>query len=142
MQSKQAEEQAKQQEFARRMAEGQARLPELIPEWTNPQVKAAEGRQLSEFLTGQAGFSQEEVAGNTDPRLIAMARDAMRYRQLQAKKPEVAKKVAKAPKAVTKPNAAKTQKNQGQQEFERRRGRFQKSGSTRDLGRLIELTLD
>ena len=50
------------------------------------------------------GYSDQELSNVTDPRLVQVLHDAMRWRELQAQKPQAMKKVAEAPKAV-KPQA-------------------------------------
>lgn len=59
------------------------------------------GKELVQKLnvTGRDyGFSPEEMSTITDPRHIRVLHDAMKYRELQAKKPEALKKVQAAPK--------------------------------------------
>jgi len=50
------------------------------------------------------GYSDQELSNVTDPRLVQVLHDAMKWRELQAQKPQAMKKVAEAPKAV-KPQA-------------------------------------
>ena len=54
------------------------------------------------------GFNREEVTNMVDSRAIKVLHDAMKYRQLQAGKPEVEKRVASVPKVMKPGVAAKT----------------------------------
>lgn len=68
---------------------------------TGPNAIPGFGKELVQKLnvTGREyGFSPEEMSTITDPRHIRVLHDAMKYRELQAKKPEAMKKVAAAPK--------------------------------------------
>lgn len=66
--------------------------PNALPDFTMETVK-----KLNQ--TGQEyGISPEELNALTDPRHIRILHDAMRYRELQAKKPEAIKKAKLAPK--------------------------------------------
>ncbi|OMG85398.1 hypothetical protein [Achromobacter xylosoxidans] len=68
---------------------------------TGPNAIPGFGKELVQKLnvTGRDyGFSPEEMSTITDPRHIRVLHDAMKYRELQAKKPEAMKKVAAAPK--------------------------------------------
>lgn len=68
---------------------------------TGPDAIPGFGKELVQKLnvTGRDyGFSPEEMSTITDPRHIRVLHDAMKYRELQAKKPEALKKVQAAPK--------------------------------------------
>jgi hypothetical protein len=52
----------------------------------------------------QYGYGDEELSNVTDARLVHVLHDAMRWRELQEKRPEAMKKVAQAP-VVVKPQA-------------------------------------
>ena len=87
-----AEDQRKQQETVQ--AENE-RLVEKVPEWRDAAVRTKEVGEIAEFLT-ELGYSKDELNGLVDHRALLVARDAARYRQLQA---------AKAKKAVATPPA-------------------------------------
>lgn len=58
------------------------------------------------------GFSQDELGNVFDHRLVRLMRDAAAYRELQAQKPAVQKKIAEAPKLPSKANPTpQTRKN-------------------------------
>lgn len=52
------------------------------------------------------GFSDEELNATTDPRLLRVLNDAMRFRELQAKKPAAVGKVKGAPQKPAKQTAS------------------------------------
>ncbi len=89
-----ADEQRKQMETVR--AENE-RLVEKVPEWRDAKVREKEVGEIAEFLTG-LGYSKDELNGLVDHRALLVARDAARYRQLQAAK---AKKAAPEPPVRT-----------------------------------------
>lgn len=91
---------AEAQRIAKLAEEGRQKLFEAVPELANPENAKA-------LIDGAKayGFAPEEVAAAIDHRILAMAWDAARYRQMQAKNP-ADKQVRKPPKVV-KPGAAK-----------------------------------
>lgn len=125
------------QERQQYLQENARKLPDLIPEWADQTKAAAEKRELADYLVNSAGFSRQEVNEAADARLVAMARKAMRYDQLQASKPAVTKKVRKAPKSI-KPSAAKPRQAEASMNRERLSKRLNKSGSLRDAAALVE----
>ena len=89
-----AELQSKAQQ---RFEQEQAKLPELIPEWSDPQVAQKEKTALVTYLQ-TFGYTPEELANASDSRAIALSRKAYLYDQLMEKKPATQKRTAKAPK--------------------------------------------
>lgn len=87
--------------------------------------KASDLREAAKALT-LAGFP-----GDTIGRMLLLAKDAISFRTLQAKKPEAVKKVAQAPKVI-KP-AAPQQKRPNQSA----KDRLRKFGRAEDLAALI-----
>jgi len=85
-------------------------LLDKIPEWKD-ESKFQAG--AAEIINGAKhyGFTAQEVTSALDHRILLMARDAIAYRKLQDKKPEVTQKVRTAPKivkpGVVKPTASK-----------------------------------
>lgn len=78
---------------------------------TGPSAIPGFGKELVQKLnaTGQEyGFSPEELAMTTDPRYIRVLHDAMKFRELQAKKPEALKKVQAAPKPAPQTRSVPT----------------------------------
>lgn len=89
------------EQFQEQRRAEQERLFEAVPEWRDPAKFKAAATQIID--TGNKyGFSQEELAGVIDHRMLLVLRDAAAYRALQEGKPAVAKKVPAAP-ATLKP---------------------------------------
>ncbi len=111
--AKVAEFQAKRQQFEagqaqaaqQRLAAEQAALLTKLPEWrANSEQATKEQREIANNLTQHYGFNEAEVAGIVDHRMVLVARDAMKYRMLQANKTAKVQQVRTAP-PVIKPGA-------------------------------------
>jgi len=81
------------------MQQAAQQLVEYVPEWKDPAKAGVEKRKVAEHLRTR-GYTDAEIAQAADPRAIAMALDAMKYRELMASKPSVDQRLAKAPKVV------------------------------------------
>jgi hypothetical protein len=86
-------------------------LKKALPNFT-PQMAQAIRESTKSY-----GYSDAELEQITDHRLVLVLKDAMAWRELQAKKPQAMKKVAEAPK-VMKPQAP-APKRQNQSAAER-----------------------
>lgn len=116
---------------AEQTAKGREQLVKDLPGW---------GAELANQIrtTGKEyGFDESELAGVTDPRMVKVLHDAMKYRMLQSHKPEVDKKVAKA-SPILKPTG-KT--NVSAEQHKQARSTLKKSGSMSDAARLLERML-
>jgi hypothetical protein len=113
-----------------RVAAEQDRLFELFPEWRDPQKFKAGAEKM--LVGGENyGFSQQEMADMVDSRMFKVLDDALKYRELKAAEPKVAKKVSKAPAKLrtgSKPNKAEASKAARQKQLDR----FKKTGSIDD----------
>lgn len=137
-QYRQEQHQKQIEEFKKTVKEQAERLPELIPEWKDEKVAAAEKKQVVEYAKS-IGFSDEEVNGIADARAVAALRKAMKYDKLQSTKPTVTKKVRKAPR-VTKPGTSKSPGDRKSANLKRLRSNVKKSGGSDDAvaGYLLE----
>ena len=110
--AKVAEFQAKRQQFEagqaqaaqQRLAAEQAALLNKLPEWRNTEQATKEQREIANTLAQNYGFNEAEIAGLVDHRMVMVARDAMKYRMLQANKTAKVQQVRTAP-PVIKPGA-------------------------------------
>lgn len=110
--AKVAEFQAKRQQFEagqaqaaqQRLAAEQAALLNKLPEWRNTEQATKEQREIANTLAQSYGFNEAEIAGLVDHRMVMVARDAMKYRMLQANKTAKVQQVRTAP-PVIKPGA-------------------------------------
>ena len=97
-------QQEKQQEYAAqyqaRLAQEQEKILQALPEWNDPDVAAREKQAIITYSQRNLGFSEDEVANMADSRAVLAIRKAYLYDELMAKKPEVQKKVKKAPKVT------------------------------------------
>ena len=112
----------------------QQKLLEALPEWRDPaRFKAEAGRMVEH--AAQYGFAPEEVGAIVDHRMVRVLRDAILYREQQAKLPE-AKRIAKPQKALkpgSKPDKARSQEVARKQHLDRLR----QTGSIEDAIDLI-----
>lgn len=77
---------------------------------SGPNALPGFGKELVQKLnaTGRDyGFSDEELSMTADPRYLRVLHDAMQYRAMQAKKPEVVNKVKAAPQKPAKQTASR-----------------------------------
>lgn len=114
------------------------KLLAAIPEWKKDPAKAkAEKAKIAEFAQ-EMGFTEEELSEIRDHRAMILLRDAMKYRELQSKKPVISARIEKV-KAATPGSSGqnRTQKTKGQLAKER----LGKSGSLDDLAAVFEATV-
>lgn len=82
------------QQMQKQLAEGAAEIQQTIKGW---------GPELAKSLKSSGmeyGFSGDELDTLVDPRMVKVLHDAYQWRQLQAQKPEVQKRVTAAPKSA------------------------------------------
>lgn len=132
-QQAQASALTEQQEAARLEAE-KAKLHQAIPAFADPEKAPALASKMRE-TAANFGFSEAEVGGITDARMLQVLHDAMLYRQNMAQSEKVTEKVAKA-RPVVKPKGAKVQ-DQSTIKREEQRKAFRKSGRIEDAAALI-----
>lgn len=109
-------------------------LPELIPEWKDAKNYERDRTRLRDFLKGR-NFNDQEIDQAYDARIVALAYDAMRWRELKNSKP---KQSVPLEKALT-PNAPvqKPMNTQTKALVEARK-RLKQSGSVRDAAAVFE----
>lgn len=115
--SKLAELNAKQQQFAQGQAEATQRmlaaeysaLVAKLPAWRNSEVAQTERAAIVKELRA-SGYQDAELSQLTDHRALLIARDAMKWRELQRNKGDKVKQVRDAP-PVTRPGAVPSQTN-------------------------------
>lgn len=137
IQQQQAQAHAAEQQARQAYVQEQQRLlSQAIPEFADPEKGTALQKRLR--ATGQEyGFAEQELSGITDARHVQVLHDAMKYREMIAKKGEVTKKAAKA-RPVVKAGAKKAQ-NPAKMERDKARKRFQQTGRIEDA---IDLMFD
>lgn len=115
-----------QKEFAKYIEEEGKKLVNAVPEWADSKTKAKETQGIKEYLKSQ-GFTDTDVSQVYDHRLVLVARDAMRYRELKSKQPVVTKKVNEAPK-LAKPGAQKSSADNEKAVYLEQRKQLKKTG--------------
>ena len=83
------------------------------------------------------GFTDQEIGGASDHRLLLMARDAMRWRQSASKADAAKKKVVKIGKKVIKPGARQSRDEQRKDAQAPLRAKLKKSGHINDAVALL-----
>jgi len=101
-------------------------LLEKIPELSDAD-KAAKFKENLVKVGSDYGYTPEDLAGVTDHRALMVLRDAMRWRQSQAKRSQVEKK-SQGARPVIKPQAKKTQ-TPSAKKAKQARSNLKKSGS-------------
>lgn len=115
----------------RYVSEQQERLTTLIPEWLDETVAKTEKAKIAASAK-EYGYSDEELSNLFDARAVAMMRDAMRFRELVAKRQEIK---PKATPAVSSKPAKRSS------EIATAKQRLAKSGSVKDAASLISRML-
>ena len=116
----QQQEQERQQNLQRMVAEESQKLVAAVPEFADPTKGEALRKDIRSF--GKSlGFSDQELASVYDSRAVLTLYKAMQYDKLMASKPEVTKKVAQAPK-VMKPGVAQS-RDTGSEELKKLKAR-------------------
>jgi hypothetical protein len=121
------------------VAENASKLPELVPEWKDQKAYERDRPKVRDYLKTR-GFSDEEINQAYDARLVAMAADGMRWRELQSKsKPRPnAPPLEKALKPAPAP--AQPQVKGKREAFEARK-RLASSGRVEDAAAAIKALL-
>lgn len=130
----QVEQQRRLQSF---VEENAAKLPELIPEWKDKNVFDRDRVKVRDYLKGR-GFSDEEINQAYDARLVAIAADGMRWRELQKSRP---KPNAPPLEKALKPTPAAQPQARKDREAQAARSRLAKSGRVEDAAAAIRALL-
>jgi len=110
MQELYQQHQAEQQEASKNfIKQQQETLIAKLPEWKDPEKMKVGMAQLDTFLT-ERGYKAEDGMTILDARLLLIANDAMKYRDLMARAGAASKKVVAAPPKVER-SGTPTQRN-------------------------------
>lgn len=123
-----------QQNLQAIVAQNAQMLPELIPEWKEAKNYERDRIKLRDYLKSRQ-FSDQEIDQAYDARIVAIAYDAMRWRELKNSKPKQSEPLEKA----LKPSAPATRpmNTQTKATVEARK-RLAKTGSIRDAAAVFE----
>jgi len=118
-----------QQELMQKhIAEEQVKLTKAIPEWKDEKVANVDKRNIVTFAK-RFGFNEQELNGATDHRAILMLYKAMKFDELETKKPLVKKKVRKAPKMTKSGKKLTTQKTLAKGKVDKAYNKLKSTGS-------------
>ena len=127
MNKTQIEQQNQQQAFKQ---SEQRKLAMKIPEFSDPVKATALSSNMRSYLLSH-GYNNLEISNIYDHRHILLVNDAMKYRNMQNSKPNLAKKITKPGKVFS----SGVKKDKTDIDFTRRKeklGRLKKSGSVKD----------
>jgi hypothetical protein len=108
------------------MRAGFQQIASAIPKWTDPQFRASVAQYAQ-----QRGYTPEELSELTDPRIVTLLHDAMRFDRLRQGQPAVRKKIANAG-PVVRPTGQTSQASNTRTEVDSLKARVKKTGSTKD----------
>lgn len=109
-------------------------LLDKLPDWKDP-AKMKAGLEGLETFMGDRGFSAQDGLMVLDARVMLLANDAMKYRDLMKRAAEASQKVAKAPPKVDRPGVAPANPSDGRTTAMKR---LEKTGSVRDAADLFK----
>lgn len=130
----QQEQEAKAQDIQAFVQMNAQKLPELVPEWREAKNYERDRPKVRNYLQ-TLGFSDTEIDQAYDARLVAMAYEAMRWRELKSSKPRADAPLEKAIKTSPPPAKPQTQKSRA---FVEAKKRLRQTGSVRDAAAVFE----
>lgn len=141
LQNTQAEQQKVEKQQQAEQAKSQADylhqqhqlLTDKLPEWKDEAKRSKAVAELSQELLNR-GFTQQELKGLTDHRLVLEFNDAKKYRELVARAKNATTKVAKLPTKVERPGNGQAGKPDGRSAAMQR---FNKTGSQQDAANVF-----
>lgn len=120
------------------LAEQFQRVADVMPDFADPEKgEELKGKMRSFLQTAYGGFSDAEIQGVADARHIQLIHDAMAWRELQAGKGTVEKKVKKLPRVV-KPKATKAKTDADAERFAAKVKQARQSGTVESAASALE----
>lgn len=120
--------------LSEKITEEREALLKAIPEWQDATVRKAEKAKIAAFAES-LGLG-EDLKSLVDHRVFLLVRDAMKYRELQSKKPAVKANVEKV--KVVRAGPQRSERREVTQ-VTRQKQRFAKTHRVDDAARLIEM---
>jgi hypothetical protein len=129
------QQQAEQQQYMAKYVQQEAtKLSQVLPEFSDP----AKGEQIRNEIRNYGksiGFTDQELSQVYDSRHVLTLHKAMMYDKLQKSKPNVTKKVSKAPKMVK----SGTKVKEGSRDIRKQQmNKLKQTGKARDAAALFE----
>lgn len=109
-------------------------LLDKLPEWKDPAKQKAAWGAIESFME-ERGFNAGDGRTVLDARVILLANDAMKYRDLMKRAAEASQKVTKMPPKVERPGVTQVSPTDGRTSAMKR---LEKSGSVRDAADLFK----
>ena len=132
LQKAQAEQ---KQQFETFLQDQQRKLVSKMPEFSDP-AKASNLKANMKNTLNNYGFNDQEVAQVYDHRIVMLVNDAMKYRNMQNSKPNLAKKISKPSKVFS--SGVKQGKTELNQKARKEKfSRLRKSGSVKDASSIF-----
>ena len=108
----------------------QTKLVTKMPEFNDPE-KASQLKTSMKTTLNSYGFNDQEIAQVYDHRIVMLVNDAMKFRNLQKAKPNIAKKITKPGKVFTS-GVKQTKSDINLKARKEKLSRLKKSGSVKD----------
>ena len=119
-----------QKQFSSYLDDQKKKLTLKMPEFSDP-AKASQMKSNMKMTLNSYGFSDQEIAQVYDHRIVMLVNDAMKYRNMQSSKPNLAKKISK-PGKVFSSGVKQTKADATLKARKERLSRLKKTGSTKD----------
>ena len=119
-----------QKQFDSFLQEQQKKLVVKMPEFSNPE-KASQLKSSMKNTLNSYGFNDQEVAQVYDHRIVMLVNDAMKYRNMQKAKPNIAKKISK-PGKVFSSGVKQSKADINLKARKEKLSRLKKTGSVKD----------
>ena len=113
----------------------QRKLVQKMPEFSNPE-KANQLRASMNNTLQSYGFNDQEIAQVYDHRIVMLVNDAMKFRNMQKAKPNMAKKISK-PGKVFSSGVRQSKADINLKTRKDKLSRLRKSGSTKDAASIF-----
>ena len=124
-----------QEQLVKQSEAEQARLPEMIPEWKNPETARKEAKEVREFLLAN-GFSEQDVDGITNAGVVKLARNAMLFEKGRAKISEAKGQAKPGPKPMKAGSRGTQPRRRG--DVEKAQQRLRQTGRVTDAAQVIK----
>jgi hypothetical protein len=113
----------------------QRKLVQKMPEFSNPE-KASQLKTSMNNTLQSYGFNDQEIAQVYDHRIVMLVNDAMKFRNMQKAKPNMAKKISK-PGKVFSSGVKQSKADINLKTRKDKLSRLRKSGSTKDAASIF-----
>tara|TARA_Y100000401_G_scaffold76685_1_gene62454 strand:- start:1439 stop:2482 length:1044 start_codon:yes stop_codon:yes gene_type:complete len=113
----------------------QRKLVQKMPEFSNPE-KASQLKTSMKNTLNSYGFNDQEIAQVYDHRIVMLVNDAMKFRNMQRAKPNMAKKISK-PGKVFSSGVKQSKADINLKTRKDKLSRLRKSGSTKDAASIF-----